>query len=95
MVTISLAIPSGKPAVLPPLTALESLPNNIERATAASPLASYVAGLTYPLLTTENLSDGALPPLTFPADGVNVYDWDVLGPDNDSDVFVGDTSMSS
>ena len=92
MVTLSLEIPYGKPASLLPLPALEIIPNNNNSATVSSPLANYVAGSNYPLSTTDNFSNGAFPPLTFPSDGFNVNDCDALGPDKNSD---GDTSISS
>ena len=75
-----------------PLPELEILPNNNESATVAYQLANSVAGSTYPFSATDNSSDGALPPLTSPADVVDVDDCDALGTDNDSG---GDTSMSA
>ena len=92
MVAISSEIPSGKPAALPHLPSLEILPNNNETATVASPSANYVAGSTYPLSTTDNFSDGALPPLNSPANGVDVDDCNALGPNNNLD---GDNSISA
>ena len=63
MVTISSAIPSGKPALFLPLPELESLPNKNESATVASPPANSVAGLTYPFSTTNNFPTEHFPPL--------------------------------
>ena len=65
MDTISLAIPYRKPAALPSLPALESLLNNNESVTVASPPENSVAGSTYPLSTTDNFSNRALPPPYF------------------------------
>ena len=83
MYKISSAITSLKPASLPPLPELESLPNKNESATVTSPPANSVAESTYPLSATHNFSNGALPPLTSPADGVDVDDRDALGPNYD------------
>ena len=66
MDTISLVVPSQKPASLPNLLALHRLPNRNKSVTVASPLENYVAGLTYPLLTTEKFSNRASPPRTSP-----------------------------
>ena len=66
MDTIGSAIPSRKPTALPLLPELESLCNNNESATVASLSANSVAGSNYPLATTDNFSDEALPPITSP-----------------------------
>ena len=82
MDTIISAILSRKTSTLPPIPALERLPNKNESATVAYPPANSVAGSTHPFSTTEIISERSISPLTSPADVVDVDDCDALGPDN-------------
>ena len=95
MTTLGSTHGTREPVAIPTLPPMESFPNNNMSGIGASPPSNSVAGSSSPLSTADHVSDGALPPLTSPADGADVDDCDSLRSDSDSNGFIDDTSNES
>ena len=95
MTTLGSTHGTREPVAIPTLPPMESFPNNNMSGIGASPPSNSVAGSSSPLSTADHVSDGALPPLTSPADGADVDDCDSLRSDSDSNGFIDDTFNES